>query len=129
VAPSEAHRAQAIEQLQKSPLNWDQLDNLKPQSGGPLLPQMSTLCIAAGRKDKVRPGDILGALTGEAGIPGAQVGKIAIFDFQFQFFVVAVSQFALNPAYQFFFVHLLSIEVIPGIARTATSRCHPTAGL
>ena len=82
VAPSEAHRAQAIEQLQKSPLNWDQLDNLKPQSGGPLLPQMSTLCIAAGRKDKVRPGDILGALTGEAGIPGAQVGKIAIFDFQ-----------------------------------------------
>ena len=43
---------------------------------------MSTLCIAAGRKDKVRPGDILGALTGEAGIPGAQVGKIAIFDFQ-----------------------------------------------
>ena len=82
MAPSEAHRAQAIEQLQKSPLNWDQLDNLKPQSGGPLLPQMSTLCIAAGRKDKVRPGDILGALTGEAGIPGAQVGKIAIFDFQ-----------------------------------------------
>ncbi len=35
VAPSEAHRAQAIEQLQKSPLNWDQLDNLKPQSGWP----------------------------------------------------------------------------------------------
>ena len=64
------------------PVNWDQLDNLKPQSGGPLLPVMSTLCIAAGRKDKVRPGDILGALTGEAGIPGAQVGKIAIFDFQ-----------------------------------------------
>ena len=42
-------------------------------------PVMSTLCIAGGRKDKVRPGDILGALTGEAGIPGAQVGKIAIF--------------------------------------------------
>jgi ATP-independent RNA helicase DbpA len=36
----------------------------------PLLPQMSTLCIGAGRKDKVRPGDILGALTGDAGIPG-----------------------------------------------------------
>ena len=82
MAPSEAHRAQAIEQLQKSPLSWDQLDNLKPQGGGPLLPAMSTLCIGAGRKDKVRPGDILGALTGDAGIPGAQVGKIAIFDFQ-----------------------------------------------
>jgi ATP-independent RNA helicase DbpA len=43
---------------------------------------MITLCISGGRKDKVRPGDILGALTGDAGIPGSQVGKIAIFDFQ-----------------------------------------------
>ena len=72
----------AIEQLQKSPLRWDQLDSLKNKGGEPLLPVMSTLCIAAGRKDKLRPGDILGALTGDAGIPGKQVGKIAIFDFQ-----------------------------------------------
>ncbi|WP_434519743.1 ATP-dependent RNA helicase DbpA [Pseudomonas sp. NFX1] len=82
VAPAEGHRAQAIEALQKSPLHWDQLDSLKNKGGEPLLPVMSTLCIAAGRKDKLRPGDILGALTGDAGIPGKQVGKIAIFDFQ-----------------------------------------------
>ena len=82
VAPSEAHRAQAIEQLQKAPLNWESLDTLTSKGGAPLLPAMSTLVIGAGRKDKVRPGDILGALTGDAGIPGAQVGKIAIFDFQ-----------------------------------------------
>ncbi|WJD65424.1 ATP-dependent RNA helicase DbpA [Pseudomonas kurunegalensis] len=82
VAPAEGHRAQAIEELQKSPLRWDQLDSLKSKGGEPLLPVMSTLCIAAGRKDKLRPGDILGALTGDAGIPGKQVGKIAIFDFQ-----------------------------------------------
>ncbi|USS57818.1 ATP-dependent RNA helicase DbpA [Pseudomonas kermanshahensis] len=82
VAPAEGHRAQAIEALQKSPLRWEQLDSLKNKGGEPLLPVMSTLCIAAGRKDKLRPGDILGALTGDAGIPGKQVGKIAIFDFQ-----------------------------------------------
>ncbi len=82
VAPAEGHRAQAIEALQKSPLRWDLLDSLKSKGGEPLLPVMSTLCIAAGRKDKLRPGDILGALTGDAGIPGKQVGKIAIFDFQ-----------------------------------------------
>ncbi len=82
VAPAEAQRAQAIEQLQKSPLNWQPLDALVAKDGAPLLPPMATLCIAAGRKDKVRPGDILGALTGDAGIPGTQVGKIAIFDFQ-----------------------------------------------
>ncbi|EWC42209.1 ATP-dependent RNA helicase DbpA [Pseudomonas stutzeri] len=82
VAPAEAHRAQAIETLQRSPLNWQQLNALTAQTGAPLQPAMVTLCIAAGRKDKLRPGDILGALTGDAGIPGSQVGKIAIFDFQ-----------------------------------------------
>ncbi len=82
VAPSEAHRARAIEERQKAPLNWQPLGNLKPQAGEPLQPPMVTLCIGAGRKDKLRPGDILGALTGDAGIPGTQVGKIAIFDFQ-----------------------------------------------
>jgi ATP-independent RNA helicase DbpA len=82
VAPAEGHRAQAIETLQKSPLNWHPLNSLKAKAGEPLQPPMITLCISGGRKDKVRPGDILGALTGDAGIPGSQVGKIAIFDFQ-----------------------------------------------
>ncbi|MBI6899707.1 ATP-dependent RNA helicase DbpA [Pseudomonas putida] len=81
VAPAEGHRAQAIEDLQHKPLRWEQLDNLKSKGGEPLLPTMTTLCIGAGRKDKLRPGDILGALTGDAGLPGKQVGKIAIFDF------------------------------------------------
>ncbi len=81
VAPAEASRAQAIEDLQKQPLAWYALGQLKA-SPEPLLPPMSTLCIAGGRKDKVRPGDLLGALTGDAGLPGSAVGKIAIFDFQ-----------------------------------------------
>ena len=82
VAPAEANRAQAIEDLQKAPLNWQRLDELVVKNKEPLLPPMVTLCINGGRKEKLRPGDILGALTGEAGIPGGQVGKIAIFDFQ-----------------------------------------------
>lgn len=47
----------------------------------PAHPPMVTLSIAGGRKQKVRPGDVLGALTGAAGIQGAQVGKIDVFDF------------------------------------------------
>ncbi|MWV10490.1 ATP-dependent RNA helicase DbpA [Pseudomonas sp. R-28-1W-6] len=82
VAPAEGHRAQAIETLQKSPLNWHPLGSLKAKSGEPLQPPMVTLCIGAGRKEKLRPGDILGALTGEAGLPGAKIGKIALFDYQ-----------------------------------------------
>ncbi|MDH4563605.1 ATP-dependent RNA helicase DbpA [Pseudomonas sp. BN411] len=82
VAPAEANRAQAIEDLQQAPLNWQRIDELIVKNRDPLLPPMATLCINGGRKEKLRPGDIVGALTGEAGIPGSQVGKIAIFDFQ-----------------------------------------------
>lgn len=43
-------------------------------------PTMATLQIEGGKKQKVRPGDILGGLTGEKGIEGKQVGKINVFD-------------------------------------------------
>jgi ATP-independent RNA helicase DbpA len=41
---------------------------------------MVTLCINGGRKNKVRAGDILGALTANTDLPGKQIGKIDIFD-------------------------------------------------
>jgi ATP-independent RNA helicase DbpA len=46
----------------------------------PIQPVMLTLRIDGGKKQKVRPGDILGALTGKKGIAGKQVGKIKIFE-------------------------------------------------
>lgn len=53
-------------------------------------PAMDTLYISGGRKDKVRPGDILGALTGESGgFEGSDIGKIEIHD---HFSFVAVSR-------------------------------------
>ncbi len=42
---------------------------------------MMTLCIMGGKKDKLRPGDLLGALTGDAGLAKEQVGKINVFEF------------------------------------------------
>jgi len=44
-------------------------------------PKMATLRIDGGKKHKVRPGDILGALTGKDGIAGKDVGKINVLDF------------------------------------------------
>ncbi|MEM7151100.1 MAG: DbpA RNA binding domain-containing protein, partial [Pseudomonadota bacterium] len=46
----------------------------------PYKPEMVTLMIDAGKKQKVRAGDILGALTGKDGIAGRQVGKINVLD-------------------------------------------------
>ena len=43
-----------------------------------ILPQMNTLSLSVGKKDKIRPGDILGALTKDAGLPGNMIGKIDI---------------------------------------------------
>jgi len=43
--------------------------------------KMATLRISGGRKQKLRPGDILGALTGEAGgLAAEDIGKIEIHD-------------------------------------------------
>ena len=44
-----------------------------------LLAAMVTLRIDAGRTDKLRPGDIVGALTGEAGLHKDAIGKIDVF--------------------------------------------------
>ena len=81
VAPAEARRVQAIEALQGQAAAWFPLAGLKT-SLEPLLPPMHTLCIAAGRKDKLRPGDILGALTGNGAIAADKIGKISLFDHQ-----------------------------------------------
>ncbi|MFC1510211.1 ATP-dependent RNA helicase DbpA [Candidatus Omnitrophota bacterium] len=45
-----------------------------------LVPSMSTIYISGGRKDNLRPGDILGALTRDEGLKGVDVGKIHILE-------------------------------------------------
>lgn len=61
-----------------------------PARSGLPAPRMTTLQVDAGKKQKVRPGDIVGALTGTGGIPGAQVGKIQIYE-QFAFVALECS--------------------------------------
>ncbi|GAB2904793.1 ATP-dependent RNA helicase DbpA [Paralcaligenes ginsengisoli] len=80
-APYEMRWANLIEQYQGKPLVWSDLAALKPAPGGRLRAPMVTLCIQGGKKDKLRPGDLLGALTGDAGLNADQVGKINIFNF------------------------------------------------
>ena len=70
-----------IEQLQGRPSVWHALAELTSAPEGPLLPAMATIHIQAGRKDKIRPGDVLGALTADLGYTREQVGKIDINEF------------------------------------------------
>lgn len=76
----EMNRVKAIEDYQSTPAKWDEVASFQMGHELRFEPPMVTLWIDGGRKNKVRPGDILGALTGEAGIAGGEVGKIDIFD-------------------------------------------------
>jgi len=70
-----------IDQYQQQASVWHKLDELTPASQEPLLPPMMTLQILGGRKEKIRAGDVLGALTGEAGYTREQIGKINVTEF------------------------------------------------
>jgi ATP-independent RNA helicase DbpA len=76
--PREMPRALALEKIQNTTLRWQTLPALDPNKSG-LPAAMVTLRIDAGRTDKLRPGDVLGALTGDAGLVAANVGKIDVF--------------------------------------------------
>ncbi|GME36364.1 MULTISPECIES: ATP-dependent RNA helicase DbpA [unclassified Pantoea] len=78
VAADEMARAHALEDFLQQKLPWVPVSTLKKGSSKPLPAAMMTLCIDGGRKAKIRPGDILGALTGEAGYRAEQIGKIVL---------------------------------------------------
>ena len=73
-----------IEQYMKITSVWHKLDELSAAKGPPLQAPNLTLQILGGRKEKIRAGDVLGALTGpEGGTPLTknQIGKIAVTPF------------------------------------------------
>ena len=75
---------------------FEEAASLKSVGGFEMKPQYITLVIEGGKKDKVRAGDILGALTGEAGLDGGDVGKIDIYDNQSY---VAIKAAKIDEAY------------------------------
>ncbi len=77
-SPREIKRANTIEDRLGQPIRWQKLPATKAHRE-PVIPEFVTLAVDAGRQDKLRPGDLLGGLTGEAGLPGSAVGKIDVF--------------------------------------------------
>jgi ATP-dependent RNA helicase DbpA len=78
-AAKEQHKLNILEKFMGAPVHADALPKIDLFSERPDSPSMVTLQINGGKKHKIRPGDILGALTGENGVAGDQVGKINIF--------------------------------------------------
>ena len=71
-----------IDAMQGSESPWHPLSELsEADNTDPLQPPMVTLQIVGGRKEKIRPGDVLGALTKDLGFAGSQIGKINVNEF------------------------------------------------
>ena len=79
----EMDRVGRIDEMQGRDSAWHPLSELQGADARrePLRPPMVTLQILGGRKEKIRAGDVLGALTKDLGLPGSAIGKIDINDF------------------------------------------------
>jgi ATP-dependent RNA helicase DbpA len=88
----EAGRLRGIADGLDGPVHWGRLPTTAGQA--PPAPYV-TLVVDAGRQDKLRAGDLLGALTGSAGLAADAVGKIDIFATRTY---VAIARAALNQA-------------------------------
>ncbi|CAA6804726.1 MAG: ATP-dependent 23S rRNA helicase DbpA [uncultured Thiotrichaceae bacterium] len=95
----EVSRIIAIEDYEEFSSQSESTDTLKRDSNYRLQASMSTLQIDAGKKNKMRPSDLLGALTKDAGLAGKQIGKIDIFDV---FTYVAIERNAIRKALNYF---------------------------
>ena len=77
----EMGRVGQIEKALSLSSHWQALASLQDAGSEPLRPPMQTLQILGGRKEKIRAGDVLGALTKDLGFAGTQIGKISVNEF------------------------------------------------
>jgi ATP-dependent RNA helicase DbpA len=95
VSNKDARKVIAIEQYCTITIDTEALPDDSVLQRPITKPAMVTLQLDAGKKQKIRPGDILGALTADNGIAGEQVGKIKVLATKAY---VAVSQQVANLA-------------------------------
>lgn len=99
VATNEVVRANAIEKTLNFKLHWKSLPNLAIDPANIVTPNMQTISLTIGRKNKVRPGDVLGALTKDANIASNAIGKINITELHTY---IAISRTLVKQALSYF---------------------------
>ena len=106
VASYEIARVEAIEEFTGTKISIEEDVSTQRDSSYELSPTMQTLFINGGRKQKVRAGDIVGALTANSELDSSSIGKINIMD---RFSYVAVERPLIDKA-----LRLLSTGSIKG---------------
>lgn len=78
VLPQEHYRLEALEEFLNTKLRINEISTLQEKPLKIRQPETLTLHINAGKKDKLRPGDIVGALTASSELANEQIGKITV---------------------------------------------------
>ncbi len=93
--PIEENKLKEIEALVKKPCELANPLELSYTKNYNLTPPMQTMFISGGKKDKLRPGDVVGALIGEAKLKSDDIGDISVFNV---FTYVAIKNKSVNKA-------------------------------
>jgi len=91
------HRIKLLEDILDRNINASSLPDASVLDTPPAASEMITMRIEGGKKQKIRPGDIVGALTGKDGISGQQIGKISVSEY---WSYVAVQRESLKLAFK-----------------------------
>jgi len=78
----ETFELEKVDEYQNKEIEFEKESSLKLKNNFEMRPNFVTLVIEGGKKDKIRAGDLLGALTGDVGLNGDSIGKIDIYDRQ-----------------------------------------------
>lgn len=77
----ELYKVEAIEDYTDSTAKIIHIDDFEGVDGAySLVPPMTTIYISGGKKDKIRPGDIVGAIIGTSGIAAEDIGDITVMN-------------------------------------------------
>ncbi|MDX3773990.1 ATP-dependent RNA helicase DbpA [Chromatiaceae bacterium AAb-1] len=77
---SDAGKLLQLEDLTGTAINSEALPDDKVLQQQPLQPEMATIQLDGGKKQKLRPGDIVGALTNSKQLTGDDIGRIQVYD-------------------------------------------------
>ena len=80
ITDAEIFKLKGIGERLENTLKIEAIEQVPDDDRGLPVPAYVTLLIQGGRRDKLRPGDILGGLTGDGGVKGDSVGKITVTD-------------------------------------------------
>ena len=74
----EMHHIESLQRYLKKTISFNELKKTGKQEVQRTPPATMTILIIAGKKDKIRPGDIVGALTADSGLTSTDIGKISV---------------------------------------------------